>query len=191
MASKVDTHPNFNIQQLLASVDAYNVDMNHFAALDFTTGQLDYTEDGDVDGIQTSQRPTRKIIGTSGLASCSGVVVLTQTRAVVAHYSCQPFIEDDFIKYLADHRAQLQNSKAWIMHRLSSDLDGPVDAKENDTFSQRLEDILKKDLGIDKKNITVLKYNQARDDQVEDEKGQGIIVVDGRNSPATVYARGF
>lgn len=45
--------------------------------------------------------------------------------------------------------------------------------------------ILTTDAGIHDENITVFKY------RVEDGKGEGLIVVDNREPPAKLYARGY
>lgn len=140
MANRVDTHPGLNILKLIKDKKtAIDVEMNHFGTLDFITGTLEYTcddEDEDEDGIQ-KEHTLLQVIGTSGLGACSAVVVLTQTRAIVAHYSADLFIEEDFTNYLKKIKPQLANAKAWIMHQDSEGIE-PRAAAENGAFNNKL-----------------------------------------------------
>ncbi|KAI1353996.1 hypothetical protein F5Y01DRAFT_34801 [Xylaria sp. FL0043] len=196
MANILNPHPNINIVELLNGANALDVDQNNWGTLDFTTGRVDYTDDVHP-GIVTEQNTPREIIGTAGLASCTGVVILTQTRAVVAHYSTG-FVGDDFVQYLVNNRAQLRNGRAWIMHCYDEIPVNPGADTDDDDLGRQLYATLRDDLRMSLENIVVLKYKPPQDPIPPNDpwgnQGEGSIMVDGRNSPAqmaTVYAQGY
>ncbi|KAI0109158.1 hypothetical protein GGR51DRAFT_558520 [Nemania sp. FL0031] len=182
--------------ELVKGDDGFNVDMNNWGNLDFSTKRVDYTDDEEPTGMK--EKLNRTIIGTTGLASCAGVVILTQDRVVVGHYSSgcledgsrrDELPEDGIVQHLLNNKNDLKNGRAWIIHCGS---EAPITRgapTDDHDAGRQLYATLTKVLEMPKETIAVLKYKPPQESEPA-----GSIMVDGRNSPlqmATVYAQGF
>lgn len=83
--------PQLNVTALMANKGPWsNVRQEGWAFMDFQTGQTSYMDDED-DYAATHQHAVPvaadRVLGTTGLASCTGVVVVRPDCALVAHFS--------------------------------------------------------------------------------------------------------
>ena len=194
----LNNHPPTNTVDLLAHAGVRDIDQNNWGFIDFQTGVVQYTDDAHV-GIQTANDPNAvRILGTSGLGSCTGVVIITRRYAVVAHYSTG-FVGQDFDNFLTHNAATLTGGVAWIMHcRDEQDVDYNTDPNDDEHLGRQLYGILTQTLGMHEDRISTMKYKPPRDPIPPNDPwgnlGEGSVMVDGRNSPAqnpVVYAQGY
>ncbi|GAW19308.1 hypothetical protein ANO14919_087940 [Xylariales sp. No.14919] len=206
LANMLNPHPTIDMVQLIKGTDALDVRQNNWGTLNFHTGQTYYTDDRHPANMLTVNNPPQKVIGTTCLTSCTGIVILTQTRAIVGHYSdgfiVGPNADVSFIHYLVQNADYLRNNaRAWIMHCRNEPNADARSPTGGGGLGGQLYVILRDRVRMPLGNITVLKYEQPPEPVlvpgVKDpwgDLGEGSIIVDGRNSPAqmaTVYAQGY
>ena len=159
---------------------AYDIEQNSWGCLDFTAGQTEYY-DPESDQYHATNTAAFKVIGSTGLASCMGVVIASQTHAVVAHFSPDwPGNDQGFEDFVTRHAAGLQGARAWmVIPTLNHILHPSVDSIQDVNW---ITGVLQNTLHLPVANIQRLNFKQpAETDQTYGIAGEGSVVVDARN----------
>ncbi|KAF2837576.1 hypothetical protein M501DRAFT_1017951 [Patellaria atrata CBS 101060] len=194
----LNPQPNVNVHQLLGNLPQHDIQQDNWGFLDFQNGRTWYTCDEKV-GLQYADIGPNKLIGTTGLASCTAIMIANRNCAIVGHFSPGTGT-NDFRNFVINpswlHRLQGANTGAWIFH---ASKDQGENVPHNDNSGtwldvKDLRDILLDDLHLDELNIGLLMYKPPVEGSPLGTGGEETVMVDGRNSPGLfpqVYAQGF
>ena len=158
----------------------YNIDQNSWGRLSFAAGQTEYF-DPEHDQYHIANTAAFKVIGSNGMASCMGVVIVSQTHAVVAHFSPDwPGNNEGFEEFVARYAANLQGAHAWMVIPAQNHILHPsADSMRDVTW---ITNMLEHTLHLPAANIKRLNFKQPDDaNQTYGNAGEGSVVVDARN----------
>ena len=159
---------------------AYDIEQNSWGCLDFTAGRTEYF-DPETDHYHVADTAVFKVIGSTGMASCMGVVIANQTHAVVAHFSPNwPGNDEGFEDFVARYAAQLQGAHAWMVIPTENHIAQPSADSIQDVAW--ITHMLQQTLHLPAANIKRLHFKQPADaNQTYGYAGEGTVVVDARN----------
>ncbi|MCJ1410216.1 hypothetical protein MMC19_004301 [Ptychographa xylographoides] len=188
-----------------------SIEQGAWGFADFRANKTTYTlDDSEAEFESPMKTPADRVIGTTGIASCIGFMIVASDCALVAHFS-PGGVEDDFEDVALRFKARLLGGWAWVIAPTSIDgqpvQPGPADEPPSTWDDMvKLGVLLSKQMGLSKDRVVVKRYADLPEPKgmnqeamaaflVEANKnGRGTVVVDGRASPEAapkVYAWDF